>query len=131
MNKQGFTLIELLAAIVIISLIAGIGAVAYSSVINSASNHSFERYRDSMHAEAINYVSKNYNTMSWNNNTARINLSNLKMESINNPKNQNDLCTGSYVDVTRSRNSSSNVLSITYNVCLICNDFNECKTYEN
>ena len=131
MNKDGFTLVELLCAFVIIALLAGIGVVSYTSIMNSASNSSFERYRDSMHAEAINYVSKNYNAITWNNNTARITLNQLNMVSINNPKDATDLCTTSYVDVTRNRNSSSNVLSITYNVCLKCKDFDKCKTYEN
>ena len=131
MNKHGFTMIEVLATIVIIAIVAGIGTVAYTTIMKEVTDKSFERYRESMHAEAIYYVTNHSDKINWNGNSARVMLSELKMEEINNPKNKNDLCTNSYVDVIKTRNSTSNVLSITYNVCLKCNDFDECKEYEN
>ena len=135
MNKLGFTLIEVLSAIVIIAIIAGIGTVAYTGIMTEVSNKSFERYRDTMHAEAIYYVTNHSDKINWNGDTARIMLSELKVDPINNPKNSKDFCTGSYVDITRSR--TSNVLSITYRVCLVCpntdfdSSFELCKEYEN
>ena len=135
MNKNGFTLVEVLAAIVIIAIIAGIGTVAYTGIMKSTSDKYFERYRDTMHAEAIYYVTNNSDDINWSENTARISLSTLKMDQISNPKNSNDLCTNSYVNLTRNR--VNGVLSITYEVCLVCpntnfdDKFELCKTYEN
>ena len=131
MNKRAFTLIELLAVIVIIALLVGIGTVAYSSIADQASNKSFQSYRDTMHAEAVHYMSNNYNSVVWTNNSVTLTLSDLKIDPINNPKNKNDLCQESNVTITRSRHSVSGVLSMSYNVCLRCNDFNECKVYDN
>ena len=135
MNRHGFTLVELLATIVIIALLSGIGIIAYNSVIKEASDKAFEAYRESMHGEAIYYVSNNSDKITWQNNTARLSLNDLKMDPINNPKDKNDLCQNSYVDVVRERYSGSGVLSINYTVCLICNDYNNdgtnCKTYDN
>ena len=129
MNKKGFTLIELLATIAIIAILFGIGTVAYTSILQNVSTKSFESYRDSMHAEAV-YIVTNYpDRITWNNNTARINLVTLNMEPIKNPKDSNDLCSTSYIDLTRTHVGS--VLSISYNVCLICNDYNSCKEYDN
>ena len=133
MNKKGFTLIELLAVIVIIALIGGIGTIAYTNLIKKASDDAISRYQDTMHAEAIQYLSNSYNEITYENNVATILLSNLPIDPINNPKDSNDKCLNndSYVRATRSR-SSSGVLSITYEVCLKCNGFDkQCKTYEN
>ena len=130
MNKKGFTLIELLATIMIISLLAAIATVSYSLIMNRVTTKAFESYRDSMHAEAIYYVTNYPERITWTNGTSRIMLNDLNMKQINNPKKANDLCLNSYVDLTRGY-SSSGVLSISYNVCLKCNDFDECKTYEN
>lgn len=131
MNRNGFTLVEILATIVIIAMVAGIGVVAYTNIISEVNNKVYIQYRDSMHAEAIYYVTNYSDKINWVGNHATITLSELKMESINNPKDASDLCSTSYVNVTRTRNTVSNVLSITYNVCLKCNDFDECKEYEN
>ena len=139
MNKNGFTLVELLAVIVIIALIGGIGTIAYTNLIKKSSDDIFKRYRDSMHAEAIYYVSNNYNDNSkihFENGKATISLKQLKMDAIVNPKNKNDKCEESYVEVTKSY-SDSGVLSMKYKVCLLCNDFekdnptDKCKEYEN
>lgn len=132
MNKRGFTLIEVLATIVIIAIIAGIGTVAYTGIMKEVSDKSFERYRDSMHAEAIYYVTNHYNEINWSGNSARIALSELKMDPINNPKNPNNFCTNSYVDIVRTPSTENSILSIKYTACLKCgDDFDECKEYEN
>ena len=135
MNKRGFTLIEVLAVIAIIALLLAVGVVAYSRIISRTTNEYFEKFRDTMHAEAIYYVTKHPNDINWSNNTATLSLASLAMDPIKNPKNSKDLCSNSYVTLTRSR--VGNVLSITYNVCLVCpnttfeSGFNMCKTYEN
>lgn len=131
MNKHGFTLTEVLAAIVIIAIIAGIGTVAYTNIIKNVNNKVFEQYRDSMHAEAIYYVTNYSDKINWIGNNATISLAELKMDKINNPNDASDLCENSYVNVTKTRNTTSNVLSITYNVCLKCNDYDECMEYKN
>ena len=127
MNKKGFTLVELLATIVIIVLIGAIATISYTSFMNHASNESFETYRDTMRSEAVNYLMQHYDEVNWVNNTARLTLTDLKIDPINNPKDKNDLCANSYVDVTRSYVGS--VLTIRYNACLKCRAFDECKVY--
>ena len=122
MNKNGFTLVELIAAI-------GIATVSYISILNNAQRKSYETYQDTMHAEAITYVVNYPDRITWSNDTARILLSELNINPINNPKNSDDLCANSYVDLTRTH--VGNVLSVTYNVCLVCSDYNSCKEYDN
>lgn len=129
MNRKGFTLIELLATIVIISIIGGIATIAYTSFINQAADRSFKSYQDTMHAEAAYYLSNNYSKVSFVNNKARLTLSELQVDNINNPKDGSDLCLNSYVDIKRTYVGS--VPSITYNVCLKCKDYDNCREYEN
>ena len=144
MNNHGFTLVELLATIVIISLIGGIGVVAYTNLIAQSGDNVFKRYEDSMHAEAVYKVKEDYYNLNFDeNNEATLNIyTDLKMDAINNPKTKSDKCPNSYVKVKRQRTEGENVLSITYKVCLICNDYRttttnsdgtttECKIYEN
>ena len=139
MNKKAFTLVELLATIVIITLIGGIGTVAYTNLIQKSSDDAFKRYRDAMHAEAIYYVTNNYNDnskLNFVNGKATISFNQLQMDPIINPKDKSDKCEGSYVEVTKSY-TASGVLSMNYKVCLLCNDFEKdnpaarCKEYEN
>ncbi len=129
MNKNGFTLVELLAAIIIVGLLSTVAVVSYTTILNNAHRKAYETYQDTMHAETITYVANYPDRITWDNNTARVLLSNLYIEPINNPKDSNDLCTGSYVDLTKTQ--VGNVLSVTYNVCLVCNDYNSCKEYDN
>ena len=135
MNKKAFTMVELLVTIIILGLVSSIAVVTYQTIMTNTSTSYFERFQDTMHAEAIMYVTKNYNSITWSNNKATISLSALQVDRIKNPINSNDYCTGSYVEVTRTH--VSNVLSITYKVCLVCpnttfkSGFNTCKTYEN
>ena len=135
MNKKGFTLFELLAIIVIIGVISGIATISYRSIINASADRVYTSYEDTMHAEAAYMLTNRYNEVNFINNKARLSLNDLKIEPINNPNTKSDRCTGSYVDVTRTRTSSNSVLSITYKVCLICQDYNStgtnCRTYEN
>lgn len=134
MNKKAFTLVELLAVVVIIALIGGIGTIAYTNLIKKASDDAFLRYQDTMHAEAIKYLTDSYHEVTFDNNVAKIYLDDLEIDPINNPKNKDDKCLNndSYIEATRSR-STSGVLSVTYKVCLNCpnSGFNKCKTYEN
>ena len=102
MNKKGFSLVELLATIVIIALLSGIATISYSSFIKQSEDNTFERYQDTMHSEAVAYF-------------------------LDNPNEKDDLCPNSYVDVTR--NSSSGMISLKYNVCLKCKAFDNCKEY--
>lgn len=134
MNKKAFTLVELLAVIIIISLIGGIGTIAYTNLIRKTSTDVFERYQDTMHAEAIQYVANHYGEITYTNDKTTILLANLPIDTINNPNNKSDTCinNSSYVEITRTR-STSGVLSMSYKVCLNCpsSNFNRCKTYEN
>ena len=138
-NKFGFTLVELLATIIIIALIGGIGALAYTSIIRQSEDKTFEAYEKTMHAEAMNMIMKKLNLMPKNGEkkkyTLAYMLNNYYIDPIKNPRNSNDLCNtnSSYVEITRQNVGS--VESFTYKVCLVCNDYNKdgskCKTFEN
>ena len=137
MKNKGFTLIELLATVVIIGLIAGIGAVAYTNIIRQSETRVYEAYENTLHAETLELLTKKPQLMPKNNQTKRFTLNDIKPDPIKNPKNSNDLCTSSYVEVTRHdfNENGTYVNSFTYKVCLICGDYNkngtECKTFEN
>ena len=129
MNKKGFTLVELLATIVIIGLIGGLAVVAYSSLIHQSEDKVFETYMDTMHGEAILYLSNNPGEMPANGSNKNITLTQLNVDPINNPKKSTDLCLGSYVNVKRT--VVNGVDSITYTVYLVCDDYSNHKVYEN
>ena len=133
MNRNGFTLVELLATIVIIALLSGIATVAYTALIGQGADTVFKSYEDTMHAEAAYKLTMHYDEVTFTSGKARLSLDDLKVDPINNPKNSNDKCLSSYVDVTKSQ--VGNVTSIHYTVCLICNDYNadgsNCREYEN
>ena len=132
MNKHGFTLVELLAAFVIIAAISGIAVVSYSGIVRSANQRVYSSYEDTMHAEMVYYLS-NESWLQHNNTTERVELTSLDMDPIKNPDDPNDLCQNSYIDVTR--NDVNGIISFTYKVCLICNNYNSdgsnCRMYEN
>ena len=126
MNKKGFSLVELLATIVIIALLSGVATISYSAFIRQSENNTFERYQDTMHSEAVAYFLDNPTEIPTSS-TKRLSLAMLKTKAINNPVDKDDLCPNSYVDVTR--NSSSGMISLKYNVCLKCRAFDKCKEY--
>ena len=133
MNKKAFTLVELLATIVIIGLVAGIGTIAYTTLISQSETKVFESYEDTMHAEAAYKLTMKYTEVNWEGDKATLRLNDLEIDPINNPNDSNDLCPNSYVEVTKAY--VGNVLSLNYKVCLICNSYNsdgsKCRTYEN
>lgn len=133
MNKDGFTLVELLASITIIAIISSIAAISYSSFIHEGNNRVYKSYEDTMHAEASMYYLENPSNLPSNNTTVRLGLSEMNIQRINNPKNASDTCPNSYVEVTRQDKNS--MVSLSYKVCLICNDYNasgdNCKNYVN
>lgn len=133
MNKHGLTLVELLAVIAILGLISGIAVISYRAIVNSSADRVYKSYEDTMHAEAAYMLTNRYNEVTFTNDKARLSLDDLKIEPIVNPNTKSDRCTSSYVDVERKR--VGNVLSITYTVCLICQDYNStgtnCRVYEN
>ena len=130
MNRKGFTLVELLATIVIITIIGGIAIISYTSYIKSSHDRVFTSYQDSMHAEAAYYLSRNSSLIPKNNDTVRLMLEELGMDTFVNPDDNSDICANSYVDVTRS--DVNGVISLTYNVCMKCSSgFDNCREYEN
>lgn len=132
MNKRGYTMIELLAVIAIIGLLFTIGIATYTWIIERANNTVYESYVDGMHEAAITYIMENGQT---NKITLSELLASKKIDYINNPKNNNDKCENSYINVTRG--DVNGVISYEYKVCLICNDYNNeanednCKTFIN
>lgn len=127
MNRYGYTLVELLATVVIIALLSGIATVSYSSFIKQSEDQAFKSYQDTMHSEAVTYFLDKPGDIPSGSNVKRLTLAELKTNPIKNPVDKNDKCLDSYVDV--SRNSSSGIISLKYNVCLKCNAFNNCKEY--
>ena len=148
MNKKAFTLVELLATIVIIGLIAGIGTVAYTTLISQSETKVYEAYEDTMHAEAVYRLTMKYDTIRWTGNKVSLSLklgnyipdgekddyiNVIRIDPINNPNDSKDFCPSSYVEVTKS--NVGGVSSYHYKVCLICKDYNsdgnDCEEYEN
>lgn len=135
MNKKAFTLVELLATILIIALLSGIAAIAYSSVVENSRLSSFHTYEKTMHTETMALLIDRVELIPSVNQTKRFTLSDIRIEPFMNPKNKDDLCLDSYVDVTRT--VVGNVDSFTYKVCLICpnSEYNvngtSCEIYEN
>ena len=127
MNKNGFSLVELLATVVIIALLSGIATISYSSFIESSRIKTFQSYQDTMHDEAVAYFLDHPTEVPSGTSTKRITLAMLNTSPINNPKNKDDKCLNSYVDVTRKTNTE--IIALKYNVCLKCNDFDNCKEY--
>ncbi len=135
MNKKGFTLIELMSVIVIIALISGIATISYTSFINQSRERTFESYMDTLHAEVSTYLMKNTNIIPSNKETFYLDnlLGSGDVSYINNPADAIDKCTSadvskdSYIEVTR--NTTSSMISLSYKVCLKCNNYNNCKEY--
>lgn len=127
MNKKGYTLVELIAIISIIGLLFTIATISYNYLINKSNITVYEAYREGMHEAAITYVMENPIKDTDDEKDATITLEELitsnKIDYINNPKNQNDKCLNSYIDI--NRNDVNGVVSYEYNVCLICDDYNE------
>ena len=123
MDKQGYTVFELLAVIAILGLLFSIGVVSYNRIIRKSNETVYEAYRDGMHEAVITYVMEH--PIANGTNEATITLSELiadkKIDYINNPKDKNDKCLGSYVTV--KRNDIDGVVNYEYNVCLVCNDY--------
>lgn len=139
MNKHGYTMVELLAVIAIIGLLFTIGVISYSSLINKSNNTVYESYIDAMHEAVITYVMENPIKDKDTITLSQL-ISDNKIDYINNPKDSNNKCSNSYIDVNRK--DINGVISYEYKVCLICNDNNEeidqnvttdnnCKTYIN
>lgn len=135
MNKKAFTLVELLATIFIIALLSGIATIAYTGVVEKGRLSSFHAYEKTMHAETMSLLLDRVELIPNVNQTKRFSLTDIGIEPFVNPKNKEDLCENSYVEVTRS--IEGNVDSFTYKVCLICPDSeynvngNSCEIYEN
>ena len=139
MNKNGYTLVELLAVIIIIALLTTVAVISYSYFIRKANESAYDNYIDSMHEAAIMYFSKN----TWNipninekvyictNNcpsNSFINMSDLGLSDIYNPKNDDDKCLNSYIEVEREDKS---VISMKYHIYLKCNDYEKDKEFIN
>lgn len=126
-NNYGFTLVELLATIVVIGLLASIGVVAYTNIIKRSQDVVFQEYQDTMKVEAEYYL------IDHDISNTTISLSDLNMEKIKNPVDSDDYCPNSYVEVTKISDETNdyNKIHMQYKVCLICNSFNNCKTYDN
>ena len=124
-NKKGYTLVELLAVIVIIAMLSSVAVMVYSQYISASKDKVFTSYEDSMHAEAVMYFLNH--PLINDGSTKRITLSELDIKPINNPLDGNDKCPNSYVSVKRENNGI--VTSMKYTVCLICNDYNNCRDY--
>ena len=142
MNKKGFTLVELLATILILGLIGGIAVISYNAVVKDSRKTVFESYQKTMYAETLALLTKRVELIPSNGSSRTFYLSQepiLPIDPIKNPVNENDLCSGSYVVVTRNdyvvnnSNERVNNNSLTYEVCLICpdSDYNNCETYGN
>ena len=130
MNKHGYTMVELLAVIVIIGLLFTIATISYTSLINKSNNTVYESYMDAMHEAAITYVI-GHPVEDTKEEKVSLNqlISDNKIDYINNPKDNNDKWPGSYIEVKREDKNS--VTNYEYNVCLRCNDYNNCKVYIN
>ena len=123
MNKKGFTLVELLAVIVIISLLSSIAVISYTAFINKGKDRVYETYMDTMHAEAVIYILKNFNKITVSSTPHQLTLSELGIDPINNPNDKNDLCVNSYVEYLKNPSTDSAMQSIIYKVVLKCNDY--------
>ena len=138
MKNKGFTLVELLAVIIIIALLGGIGAVAYTSIIKQSEIRSYEAYEKTMHAEVLQLLSKKVELLPRVKKTITLNelmYTYKVIDPINNPRKEGDLCLArSYVEITRV-NTSTGLDSFQYKVCLICDDYNNdeslCKEFDN
>ena len=128
MNKKGFTLVEILAALVILAILSGIAAIAYTAIVSKAKTRSFEAYEKTMRAQAMEILVESVtdNTrvslVPANHGHVTLKLTDLKIKDFVNPVNKNDLCPKSYVYVTRedTDNSGAHVDAFDYKVCLIC-----------
>lgn len=141
MNKKGFTLVEILATLAVLSFVTGIAVMAYTSIVESSKLRAFKTYEKTMYAEAMHlmiestYDPEKASYFPNNGQTKRLSLSDIDIDPFQNPRNKNDLCPTSYVDVTRTVVGS--VDSFTYKVCLICknSDYNvngtSCEIYDN
>ena len=128
MNKNGFTIVELLAAIAILSLLMGIAAFSYTSIVNASKKRAFEAYESTMKAQAMQILVESItdptksSKITANNSSIKLKLSDLEMDPFVNPVNKDDLCPDSYVLVTRNDvdSSGAHVDAFEYEVCLIC-----------
>ncbi len=130
MNKKGFTLVEVLAVIAIIGLIGLIGVISYNYITENSKLRVFKMYEKTMYSDTVTLLVTEPNLIPVNGETKRFYLSDIKISPINNPRNKDDLCPNSYVEVTRNDYSSSEsntyVDAFLYKVCLKCeqSDYN-------
>lgn len=135
MNRKGFTIVELLTVIVIIALIGGIAAIAYSSFQNQTAKRVFETYMDNMHESTVMYFLDNPSARPTSTEQeVTILLKDLNIDKFNNPFEMGDYCVndGSYVSAKKLESGTSKgITGIKYNVCLNCKAYKECKEYTN
>ncbi len=140
MNKKGYTLVELIAVITIVALLASVAIISYTYFINKANESAYDNYIDSLHEAAIMYFSKDSSNLPINNESVYfctnncpknnyIPISELNINNIYNPKDDNDKCLDSYIIATR--NDSDSVISINYHIFLKCNDYKNDKIFIN
>lgn len=136
MNKKGFTLVEVLASLAILSFITGIAIIAYTSIVARSKLRVFKLYEKTMYAETVSLLTEaaidpsKASLFPSNNETKTFSLNDIGIEPIKNPRNKDDLCVGSYVEVKREdyndTDSNTYVDAFKYKICLICpySDYN-------
>ena len=130
-NKKGFTLIELLAVVVIMGLLIGIAFPTVSKYINETRTTTYSLHEADMKSAAANMMSQCINgdvsgCVPENGTSRTVYLKELiearYSEKIKDPANADHFCDQekSYVVVT---NSSGNVAELSYEVCLVCENY--------
>lgn len=130
MSKKGFTLVELLATIALISILSGIAVIVYTNIVEKGRLVAFNTYEKTMYSDAMKLMldalsdpdKASYFPLAGE--TKHLTLADMGTEPFNNPKNKNDLCPTSYVEVTRDDyyDASAHVDSLKYKICLICSE---------
>ena len=130
MNNKGFTLVEILAALVVLALVTGIGAIAYTSLVERTKLRSFEAYEKTMYAQSMQMMIESMSDPTKSDlipeegDYTHFTLDMLEIDPFNNPRNKSDKCSTSYVDAYREDyvDDITHVDAFVYKVCLICPD---------
>ena len=131
MNRRGFTLVELLVVIVIISLVGGIGIIAYNSLLDGSKNSYYKAIESSVQLASNEYFMDYRDEQPLGDTVSEVSISDLiKKRYMNEIKDFNgNECTNGKVYVYRENNNLS------YKVCLECENYKSkekfCKDIKN
>jgi len=135
MNNKGFTLIEIIGAILILSILMGIGIPLVTRYIKTAKNRAYETLEDSAYDAAQSYVIENGIHLS-NSDSLELQINDLLagnyIKSFQDPDVTEAINCGGKIIITRDNNLTNQLDNYKYEIRLDCSNYkctSDCVVY--